>query len=84
VPGSPEPSCRFATPRAPDSLAELNEPDLGEFESYLLNLDDPFDIFPSPDYDFDEPPWLPGECASDSGYASGNSFVVPSQTELPF
>lgn len=85
APGTPGPSSRSATPKATATLAESHEPDLGGLEPFFLNLYNPFDVLSDlPDYDLNQPLGHGGECGSDSGYASVNSFVPPVQTSFQF
>lgn len=83
MPGTPGPSSRSTTPKAPVTSVESHEPDLSGLEPFFLNLYNPYDLLPDmPDYNLNQQLGQIEECGSDSGYASVSSFVIPSQTQF--
>lgn len=85
APATPGPASRSATPKSSESLPEPNEPDFLGLEPFWGNLHAPFDLLPGmPDCDLNEQLGFPIECGSDSGYASGSSFLASGSTQFSF
>lgn len=85
APATPGPASRSATPKSSESLPEPNEPDLFGLEPFWGNLHAPFDLLPGmPDCELNEQLGFPIECGSDSGYASGSSFLASGSTQFSF
>ncbi|KAI0143201.1 hypothetical protein BJ166DRAFT_597109 [Pestalotiopsis sp. NC0098] len=85
APATPGPASRSATPKSSESLTEPNEPDFLGLEPFWGNLHAPFDLLPGmPDCDLNEQLGFPIECGSDSGYASGSSFLASGSTQFSF